>query len=240
MPIHLAQRHLEPEWMDQPGLEPALHTAALHGLARLNWFSRSAQIVWNPIRRLSQEVSRPLTVLDLACGAGDVPIALWQRARRAGIDLRITGCDISPTAVAHARERAERSGAAIDFRQADAFAVAIDGPIDVVMCSLFLHHLPDEAAVELLRRMGRVALHLVLVNDLERSRMGYALAWAATRLLTRSPVVHVDGPRSVAAAFTRREALQLASQAGMHGATVHKCWPHRWLLSWRRPTDDAF
>jgi hypothetical protein len=60
------------------------------------------------------------------------------------------------------------------------------------------------------------------------------LACAGTRLLSRSPVVHVDGPRSVAAAFTPAEALDLAQRAGLTGATVVRRWPCRFLLTWRR------
>jgi hypothetical protein len=76
---------------------------------------------------------------------------------------------------------------------------------------------------------------LVLVDDLNRSWAGLALASAATRLLTTSAVVHTDGPRSVRAAFTPSEALGLAEQAGLTGATVRRHWPCRWQLVWRRP-----
>ena len=68
---------------------------------------------------------------------------------------------------------------------------------DVVTCSLFLHHLDDEQAVAFLRWAAATAAHQVLVNDLERSGLGLALAHVAVRLLTTSDVVHTDGPRSV-------------------------------------------
>ena len=106
---------------------------------------------------------------------------------------------------------------------------------DAVVTSLFLHHLKEEKAVELLRRMAGAARHLLLVNDLERSRLGYLLAWFGTQLLTRSPIVHVDGPRSVEGAFTKSEAFGLAERAGLHGATIGRRWPCRFLLSWERP-----
>ena len=77
------------------------------------------------------------------------------------------------------------------------------------------------------------ARRLLLVNDLERSLVGLLLAVAGTRLLTRSPVVHYDGPWSVAAAFTVAEARRLARAAGLAGARVTRCWPWRWQLTWR-------
>ena len=79
------------------------------------------------------------------------------------------------------------------------------------------------------------ARRLVLVNDLRRTRFGFALAHLACRLLTRSPIVHHDGPLSVRAAFTSEEALELALEAGLAGAMISHHWPQRFLLSWRKP-----
>ena len=56
----------------------------------------------------------------------------------------------------------------------------------------------------------------------------------ATRVLSGSRVVHVDGPRSVEGAFTALEAQKLAERAGLAGARVSRRWPCRYLLSWSR------
>src|SRR5262249_26909279 len=106
---------------------------------------------------------------------------------------------------------------------------------DVFTASLFLHHLSEDEAVALLRRMGEATRHLVLINDLIRSPTHLLLAHVASRLLTLSPVVHVDGPRSVESAFTMAEAKRLAEEAGLMGVTVGWRWPFRYLLAWRRP-----
>ena len=77
-------RRREPEIMDRPDLDPLLHQQALLGLERVNFFSRSSAILWRPIRELARTMpGRQLRLLDLATGAGDIPIALWRRARRA-------------------------------------------------------------------------------------------------------------------------------------------------------------
>src|SRR5436305_8931277 len=189
--------------MDRADLPAPLHEHALAGLARLNRWSGSDRILWPPIRRLTADITeRPLRLLDVACGAGDVIVALARRARRAGIAIDCHAVDISPTALDHARRRAAAAGVAVAFARRDALADPLSGGFDVVTSSLFLHHLTDEQAVELSRRMAAATTRLLLVNDLRRARRGWLLAAAACRLLTRSPVVHVDGPRSVAAAFT--------------------------------------
>src|SRR5260370_18120119 len=111
----LEQRRSRPEVMDQPGLDPAQHARALRGLARINWWSRSSGILWPALLAQARAAGGPLRVLDLATGAGDVPIRLGRRARRAGVPVRIEGCDVSSVAVDYARRRAERVGAAVRF-----------------------------------------------------------------------------------------------------------------------------
>jgi 2-polyprenyl-3-methyl-5-hydroxy-6-metoxy-1,4-benzoquinol methylase len=221
--------------MDQPGLDPCRHFHALRGLARINFWSGSARILWPPLAALARRLHpRRPRVLDLATGGGDVPIRLWRRAHRAGLDLDLEGCDVSPVALVYARACADRAGAPVRFFPLDVVNKPIPHGYDAVVSSLFLHHLDEGQACALLRRMAEAARHLVLVNDLERSWAGLALAHLATRLLTTSAVVHTDGPRSVARAFTRAEALALAERGGLHGANVSGRWPFRYLLAWGR------
>jgi 2-polyprenyl-3-methyl-5-hydroxy-6-metoxy-1,4-benzoquinol methylase len=231
----LSQRRRRPEIMDQPDLNPALHVHALRGLARINCLSRSAGILWPKVAELARTVApRVPRVLDMATGGGDVPIRLWRRARRAGLDLHLEGCDKSPIALEHARAAAAQAGAPVRFFEYDVVSGPSLAGYDAIVCSLFLHHLDEPQAIALLRRMAEMTRRLVLVNDLERGWTGLVLAHVVTRLLTTSGVVHVDGPRSVEAAFTRAEAGALAERAGLAGARVRRRWPFRWLLSWRR------
>jgi SAM-dependent methyltransferase len=236
----IGERRRRPEIMDQPDLDPAAHERALAGLARINRFSGSARILWPALERLSRELRRPLRVLDLATGGGDIPIRLWHMARRLGLDWDVQGWDVSPVAVEHARRLARQVDARVTFCVRDALQGPAPSGFDAVTCSLFLHHLDEGAARDLLRRMAGLdggaaePARLVLVNDLERSLVGLALAHLGGRLLTTSPVVHFDGPRSVEGAFTVAEARALATQAELHGVVIRRCWPFRYLLAWRR------
>lgn len=228
----LSHRAVVPELMDDPGLDPAEHHRALNGLARINRWSRSTTILWPVLREVANRISgRPVRALDVATGAGDVPVGLWKRAKAAGVSVEIEACDVSPTALSHALVSA--GGAAVRFFRHDVLADPLPGGFDLVTCSLFLHHLSEPDAVTVLRRMKEAGT-AVAVNDLSRSRSGYLLVWAACRLLTRSPVVHFDGPVSVRAAFTPREALALAERAGLSGSQVEPRWPCRLLLTWGR------
>lgn len=220
--------------MDQPDLERARHWHALSGLARINWLSGSAGILWPSIRQVAEELDgRPLRVLDVACGAGDLCIALHRRAARDGMRLELNGVDISSQALQFARKRAEGAEAKVHFFQQDVLCGDLPADYDVVFSSLFLHHLTEEQAVSLLKRMARAARKLLLINDLARSRLGWIAAYLVTRLVTTSDVVHMDGPRSVEGAFTSKEAFNLANRAGLQNATVVRRWPFRFLLTWK-------
>src|SRR6266851_2074889 len=112
----LRHRRLQPEIMDCPDLDQARHWHALRGLARINWLSGSAGILWPSIRQLAKEANgRPLRILDVACGGGDVSIVLYRRATRAGLTLQMEGTDISSNALAYARRQAEAAHAPIRF-----------------------------------------------------------------------------------------------------------------------------
>ncbi|MCS6866235.1 MAG: methyltransferase domain-containing protein [Gemmataceae bacterium] len=227
----LRSRRRIAELMDDPALDPVEHRRALAGLARLNRFSNSAGVLWPEIAKLARCLQRPLRVLDVATGRGDIPRQLLTRASRAGLSLEVAACDLSPTAIAEAT----REPSPIRFFVHDAVRQPLPGGFDVVMCSLFVHHLEEMDAVRLLRNMA-AAGQWILVNDLVRSRFSYCAVWLACRLLTRSPVVRYDGPASVCSAFTPPEMRTLAQQAGLTQIQMRRRFPCRLLLIGSNPS----
>jgi len=99
--------------------------------------------------------------LNLQLANALVPV--WQRSLAVSTTLQ------RDVAAIRARGLASR----LESFQAEALKDPLPDGNDVILCSLFLHHLDDDAAVDLLRRMGRASRSLVLVNDLIRSPLGY-------------------------------------------------------------------
>lgn len=264
--MDLTQRVLEGELMDAPDLEATRHQVALGALARINRLSGTASVISRAIIRHCGETAignqsasnpaevRTLRILDLACGGGDVTLAVSRKLAAAGINASIEAWDRSPTAIEYAKQRiarslqvdgqpatARQSGAAsqsgtanVRFVERDVLKLDVERQFDVVMCTLFLHHLDRTEATELLGKMYRAANRLVLVDDLRRTWVGYRLAQLACHFLTRSPIVHVDGPLSVRAAFTEAELLALSREAGLPPPTFLQHWPQRFLMQWDR------
>ena len=235
----MKSRVLVPERMDDPAIDPVEHRRALLGLRRVNKLCQTGKHVANEILTVAKRLNRnSLTVLDIGCGSGDVAIEVGRRLGKQ-LECKVFGWDISQTAVDCANQTwttsqqrlppSKRSPIEVCFRQVDVFEPQ-DLKFDIVYCCLFLHHFTEQQAVEVLARMKQLALMSVLVDDLLRTRLGYALAHIGCQLLTRSPVVHFDGPQSVRAAFTISEARDMAAQAGLGPCSVHRHWPERYLL----------
>jgi 2-polyprenyl-3-methyl-5-hydroxy-6-metoxy-1,4-benzoquinol methylase len=190
--------------------------------------------LWRGVVRIIRERRQNAsTLLDVACGGGDVALALVRRAARAGIQLRLTGVDMSSVALEVAQRQAAGYGLDADWQRADVLSDRLE-TCDVVHCSLFLHHLERRQAVRLLERMKQSARRVLIVQDLRRSPSAWLAAYAMCRLATRNPVVRQDGPISVAGAFTRDELQQMADEAGLADAQIANRWPFRMLMVWRR------
>ncbi len=196
--------------------------------------SNGSKILAGPIEKLARTLgpAQPLRVLDLACGAGDLPIELSKYFGRVGLKVEIHGMDVSETAVLHARS--QDPDAACQFGCLDVVADDLPEGFDVITTSLFTHHLDPPQIESLLAKMARRARHMVLVNDLERSYLSLLGVTLATRILTQSRVVWHDGPASVRAAFTAAEMLEMAQKAGLATAQVKSEWPCRMLLTWKK------
>ena len=226
------KRYLTPELMDDPALDPDEHRRALGGLARLNRISSAGRSPWRGMADLVRGSNRPLSVLDVATGSGDVPIAFARRAKAEGLELDLHGCDLSDVALSQASQRAREAGLSMTCFQHDILAASPPETYDVVTCNLFAHHLDDDGVCLLLRNMAHAARRRVLLCDLRRDRIGLGLAWVFSRLLTRSNVVHVDAIKSVRAAWTPEEMRGLATRAGLDNASISCCFPRRMMLSW--------
>ena len=196
--------------------------------------SLGAERVFDEVQRIWRRRAGTVRVLDVACGSGDALVRVARRARKRGVDVALTGCDISAVALDVAQRRAEGLEE-IDFLKADALFGELPEGYDLVCSSLFLHHLSGPQAIGVLRRMARATRDTVLVQDLRRTRLGYVFAFVGLHLLTRSDVARTDGLVSVRASFTLGEARELCASADLRGFEVAAAWPQRFTIRWTRP-----
>ncbi len=102
----------------------------------------------NLVSYLDRGLLTPGRALDLGCGPGRNAVHL------AAAGFAVDAVDLSPTAIAWARERA--GGAGIRFHCGDAFtATGLTGPYDLVYDSGCFHHLPPHRRVSYLALLER-------------------------------------------------------------------------------------
>ncbi len=92
-------------------------------------------------------------VLDLGCGTGTLAIAAGQAQPGA----EVTGLDGDPEVLARARRKASSAGAQVDFDEGLSTDLPYDdGRFDVVLSTLFFHHLEPAAKRATAAEIARV------------------------------------------------------------------------------------
>ena len=219
------QRTITPEIMDQPDVA---REDLAESLRFIRWVNRNlgghASLLGH-LKRWSRKWprDRTITLLDIATGSADLPIAAQRWAQRAGFDLRITAIDAHETTLDLARRHvAEELGSddpghsGIELIQADALKLTdrfdVDA-FDYVHAGLFLHHLQEIEIFTMLRMMDRLARAGIIWNDLIRSRI--ALVGIHLLTLGQPEIVKHDARVSVRAGFTRREVKEIRKRLGL-------------------------
>jgi SAM-dependent methyltransferase len=216
------------EILDAEGHDPAELAANFRDIQRVNGLLGGTSTILRHLPRLLAAIppERSVTILDLATGSADIPLAISRWATRQGRDVSIVASDESEAILALARNQTGDQPD-ITVRRYDALAVPLpDGQFDIVLCSLSLHHFAPDDAVQVLREMNRLARTGFILNDLCRSRLGYVAAWIASRLTTRNRLTRHDAPLSVLRAYTPSELEALLGRAGINDAVIST---HLWF-----------
>ena len=120
----------------------------------------------------------------------------------------------------------------IRYEARDVFSLK-DEPFDVVISSLFAHHLSDDALSHFFSWMDRRARASWLVSDLHRHAVPYAFVRAWVRGAGFGRFVAHDAPISVARGFTRGELTATVRQAGIdpRRVDIRWCLPFRYRVA---------
>jgi ubiquinone/menaquinone biosynthesis C-methylase UbiE len=210
------------ELLDGPLDDQAALAGNLRDLGRVNRRLGGVRLSASAIEALAAH-RVDLSLLDVGTGGADIPLALIERAQRRGRRLRVVGLDVRPEILAAAvHERPELAASTgLQLHVGDGRHLGYpDRSFDVAHASLVLHHLDPEDAVRVLREMGRVARLGVVVNDLERSRLGLLGALLIGHLFTGNRLTRHDAPLSVRRAYRAPEMASMLRLAGLVPVTT--------------------
>lgn len=201
------------EWMDEPCSYEEFR-ACLDDLAQVNrmTFAYRPTLTW--LKDRLAELPGPIHVVDVGCGGGDVLRTIEKWAASSGVAVQLTGIDLNPYAARAAAERTS-STSMIDWVTCDAFSFQPSTPIDIVICSLFTHHLADDEIVRFIEWMERVATRGWFINDLHRERIPYYGFSLLARVMRWHRFVQHDGPVSIRRAFRTEDWKHYLFEAGI-------------------------
>lgn len=144
--MHKAHSHRQPS-ENAPG---AIHQARAYELMSTIAFTGSRRRIFGRLVTLA-EVTAGDEVLDVGCGPG----YLTSLAAQAAPDGRAVGVDVSGQMIAEATRK--RASANCSFLVGKAEALDLpDASFDVVVSSLAIHHIPEDARAQAFAEMFRV------------------------------------------------------------------------------------
>lgn len=225
--VDLSRRSTESERLDSPDMAPNELESVLHDLGRFNgaMFGRTPILRWLRKALARKPGGEATRMVDVGCGYGDLLRAVRRWSRKRGLDVALHGIDLNPETIRIARA-ATRPEDRIDYHVADVFAYRPEGPVDLVVSSLFAHHLSDNALVHFVRWMDATARRGWLICDLQRHMVPYALIGPLGKLCRVHPIVVSDGRISIARSLTRAEWRERLDEAGI----PHQAATIRWFL----------
>lgn len=204
--VDLSSRANLVELMDADDLDAVVYARCLGDLASVN---RITMTHFPTLRFLSKATKHlppgsELSILDVACGHGDLlrRIAIWAQNR--GFVVNLSGLDMNPRSSKSARD-ATAPGDNIIFITGDIFNFHPQTEIDFIVTSQFTHHLPDDGIIKILKWFETTALKGWHIADLHRNVIPYYGFRVLARIFGWHPIVRHDGTVSIARSFRRTD-----------------------------------
>ena len=211
--LDFSQRAQLTELMDEPCSRDVMRHC-LRDLARVNRWFLAYRPTLNWLDSLALTNDKPIHILDVGCGYGDSLRRIERWAEDRNLSVVLTGCDLNPDTIAIARE-ASPAQSRIRWIASDVFDLDLRKPVDIVLSSLFTHHLTEEEIVRFLVWMENTAQVGWFINDLSRASIPYRLFKAFAKVANLHPFVQHDGPVSIARAFIPEDWSRMCAAAGL-------------------------
>jgi SAM-dependent methyltransferase len=222
----LRQRSREPELLDTAGPSSVSDVEIGRSLADLRLVNR-----WLAGRRHLLAAVRPHlgaggSLLDVGCGSADLPAFLLSRlgapALAVGLDVKLAHLKDAPPLL----RRVVAHVGALPFPNA---------AFDVVIASLFLHHIDTEHLAPVLQNLYRLARRALVVSDLHRAAVPHLFGRLVFPALFRSPVSVHDGLVSIRRGFRPAELRSAFEEAGLPHVRIRRRFPYRLFAVAVRP-----
>jgi len=216
-----SQRAELEEQMDGPCSYEELRDCLRH-LAWVNRLTRAHRPVMLWMERVAQAQSghdRPLKIVDVGCGYGDMLRRIERWAGRRGVAVELVGVDVNANAARAARE-ATPACSRIEWIHGEVYACARAADADLVTASGVMHHLAETEIVRFLRWAEETAREGWLIVDLHRKPVPYRVFEVTMRGPWWHRFIRPDGLRSIRRSFLEEDWRRMCASAGLDAGAV--------------------
>jgi len=220
----LRERARGEEFLDRPDSEPELTQRSFRFIKFVNHIGGGIRVVR---RFLARELSKlpagtTITVLDLGGGDCDIPLAVTRWASKRGYRVEFTCTDHNPQVLQMAEESLAREGCdTVRLERTDIFTYEPAAPFHYAVGSMVFHHFTAEEIDRLVTHLRGYVRKALLINDLHRCSLNYAVACILTTRL--DPELRHDALLSIRRGF---KPAELAAMLRKHdpAAVVRREW----------------
>ncbi len=218
------------ELMDDFSMKGELLRDSLDKLGKINKWLGGNHVTLDGLRQLlkNQPKEKVYTIVDLGCGHGDILRLIADYGRKNNFSFNLIGIDANEDAIDYAVELSEDYDE-LSFSNMDVFSEEFQAlDYDIVLSTLFLHHLNQGEIQQLLKKINSKATLGIVINDLHRSRMAYGL-FKVLGLVVSNPMIVQDGLTSILRAFKRQELENISKQLNLKSQI---CWKWAFRYQW--------
>lgn len=222
-------RSTKSELLDAPNIPKEALYQNLRELETINKLLGGHLATRIGLEKLLRDKTREYTIADFGCGGGDTLRFVYHWAQKNGLKLKLIGFDLLDDAISFSKEYTPESFG-IEYRQANFYDIDSSEQFDVVISSLFTHHLYDDDLKSVLLKKRQQSRIGFIINDLHRHPLAYhSIKWL-TAFLSKSHLVKNDAPLSVLKGFKSKEWAIILNECGIQNFNIQWIWAFRHLI----------
>ena len=201
-------------------------------LASINKWLGGNQVSLDGVKKLVRGYPKDqeLVIVDLGCGNGDMLRRVSKLGRKMGYTFKLLGIDANNDTIQYAK-LLSLGHKNINYLNMNFFSdefKKID--YDIVLSTLFLHHLNDEEIIEKLSFLKERARIGIVVNDLHRSKLAYFL-FNIVSFFINNKIIRNDGLVSIRRGFKKHELERFAQQLNIESQITWKwAFRYQWIM----------